>query len=126
MPDENGQSRANSPMTIEEMIALLRDRTPEPGETGVQRISLAFGQVALSHPVDADQDALRRAAEQAVCAKYEEDIAKLTTELDRVRAVCAEYGAAADTAEKERDEAIKARNYYRDMLNRTDRGIDGD
>lgn len=74
-------------MTLDEMLALLRDRVPPPGETGVQRISFAYGQVALSKGTltPAEDAELRRLAEQAVCAKYEEEIAALREERDAMR-----------------------------------------
>lgn len=75
--------------TIARMLLELRGRTPEPGETGVQRISWAFGQVALSKEsvTPEDERRLREYAEQAVCASYEEQIAETRAELTRLRAV---------------------------------------
>lgn len=76
---------------IEDMLALLRDQQPEPGETGVQRISWAFGQVAMSHVSSGGvitpeaERKLREQAEQAVCASYEEKIARLESRARRFR-----------------------------------------
>lgn len=70
--------------TIEAMLAALRDAKPLPGATGVQRISWCFGQVALTkgEMTREEENRLREYAELAVCAKYEEDVARLTADLD--------------------------------------------
>lgn len=71
-------------MDLYALMEALRTRVAPPGETGVQRISWSFGQVALANP-DANRERLRAMAEQAVCARYEEEIESLRSQLATLR-----------------------------------------
>lgn len=101
---------------ITAMLDLLRNRVPPPGETGVQRISFAFGQVALSRP-DLDPEHVRRLAEQAVCARYEEEIATLKSRLERAENTLAidyftERPNVLGKLKQERDDLLEAVHWY--------------